>query len=122
MTLLQRSPEIASAKLRACQELQDAWKADHELSTREFPGGVYYLLHTLSHLLMTTISLDCGYPASSLRERIYALPGKAGGPGRFGILLFTASSDAEGTLGGCYDKGGDGVGKASCGEGRMALV
>ncbi len=36
MTLLQRSPEIASAKLRACQELQDAWKADHEAALKIF--------------------------------------------------------------------------------------
>ena len=40
--------------------------------------------------------MRCGYPASSIRERIYAdEPG-----GRFGILLYTGSPDAEGTLGG----------------------
>ena len=71
-----------------------AWKAEHAGSAREFPGLPYYLLHTLSHLLMTAISLECGYPASSLRERIYS------DPGRYGILLYTGSSDSEGTLGG----------------------
>ena len=30
----------------------------------------YVLLHSLSHLLLTALALDCGYPASSLRERI----------------------------------------------------
>jgi len=71
-----------------------AWKAEHTGSAREFPGLPYYLLHTLSHLLMTAISLECGYPASSLRERIYTLPG------RYGILIYTGSNDSEGTLGG----------------------
>ncbi len=59
----------------------------------------YLLLHSLSHLLITAVSLGCGYPASSIRERIYALPDG------YGILLYTASSDAEGTLGGLVEVG-----------------
>jgi hypothetical protein len=35
---------------------------------------VYAPLHSLSHALLTEIALDCGYPASALKERIYALP------------------------------------------------
>jgi hypothetical protein len=63
---------------------------------RPFPGGPYVLLHTLSHLLIQSLSMRCGYPASSLAERIYADTGS----GRYGILLYTGSPDAEGTLGG----------------------
>lgn len=81
----------------------DAWKASHPNSNREFPGLPYYLLHTVSHLVMTAISLECGYPASSLRERIYALPPSGGRPGRYGILILTSSADAEGTLGGLIE-------------------
>jgi hypothetical protein len=77
----------------------DLWKSEHPNSGREFFGLPYVMLHSLSHLLMTAISLECGYPASSLRERIYSAPG------RYGILIFTASSDAEGTLGGLVDAG-----------------
>ncbi len=77
------------------------WKKEHEGSKREFPGIPYFLLHSISHLLMTAISLECGYPASSLRERIYAAPG------RYGILIYTGSSDAEGTLGGLVLAGRD---------------
>ena len=63
---------------------------------RHFPGGPYVLLHTLSHLLIQSLSMRCGYPAASIRERIYAdYEGK-----RFALLLYTASPDAEGTLGG----------------------
>jgi hypothetical protein len=70
------------------------WKDEHQESAREFPGLPYYLMHSLAHLLLTAISLECGYPASSLRERIYAMPGQ------YGVLVYTGSSDAEGTLGG----------------------
>lgn len=65
-------------------------------SQRSFPGGPYILLHTLSHLLIQSLAMRCGYPASSIRERIYA----DSQAGRFGILLYTGSPDAEGTLGG----------------------
>jgi uncharacterized protein DUF1998 len=63
-------------------------------SSREFPGGAYLLLHSLSHLLIQSLSMNCGYPASSIRERIYVEDSGAG------ILLYTATPDAEGTLGG----------------------
>jgi hypothetical protein len=72
----------------------DLWKDEHENSSREFPGLPYFMLHSLAHLLLTAISLECGYPASSLRERIFAAPES------YGILIYTGSSDAEGTLGG----------------------
>lgn len=71
------------------------WTEGHR-SDRPFPGGPYILLHTLSHLLLQSLAMRCGYPASSIRERIYA--DSAGN--RFGILLYTGTPDAEGTLGG----------------------
>jgi len=71
------------------------WTDDHK-SERKFPGGPYVLLHTLSHLLIQSLAMRCGYAASSIRERIYV--DYAGE--RFGLLLYTGSPDAEGTLGG----------------------
>jgi hypothetical protein len=62
-----------------------------------WPGPRYIALHTLSHLLIRTIALECGYSSASLSERVYA--GDAGDP-RAGILIYTAVPDAEGTLGG----------------------
>ncbi len=76
------------------------WLTEHEGSHRQFPGIQHIMLHSLSHLLITAISLECGYPASSLRERIYALPSTG-----YGILIYTATSDAEGTLGGLVEVG-----------------
>ena len=76
------------------------WHEDHSSSNREFPGLPYIMLHSFSHMLVTSMSLECGYPASSIRERIYSIP-KVG----YGILLFTGTTDAEGTLGGLIQSG-----------------
>jgi hypothetical protein len=66
-----------------------------------YPGTVYVLLHSLSHALITEIALDCGYPASSLKERVYALSSNPlEPPDRCGILIYTATAGAQGTLGG----------------------
>jgi hypothetical protein len=64
---------------------------------KHWPGARYIALHTLSHLLIRAIALECGYSSASLSERIYA--GTADDP-RSGILIYTAVPDAEGTLGG----------------------
>jgi len=75
----------------------DAWAKAHPGSSATFPGAAYVMLHSLSHLLITSVALDCGYAASSIRERIYAMSSG------YGILLYTASPDAEGTLGGLVE-------------------
>jgi len=82
-------------RLDALAKGHQRWMTDRK-SQRPFPGGPYVVLHTLSHLLIQTLAMRCGYPASSIRERVYA-DSRAG---RFGILLYTGSPDAEGTLGG----------------------
>jgi hypothetical protein len=66
-----------------------------------YPGTAYVLLHSLSHALMAEIALDCGYPASLLKERIYVLSDTPSAiPDRCGILIYTATAGAQGTLGG----------------------
>lgn len=76
-----------------------SWQKEHPQSKRQFPGLPYLMLHSLSHMLITAITLECGYPSSSIRERIYA------GPAGYGIMLYTSSPDAEGTLGGLVETG-----------------
>ena len=73
----------------------NAW-AGQRKSERSFPGGPYVLLHTLAHLLIQSLSMRCGYPAASIRERIFVDSHDQ----RYALLLYTASPDAEGTLGG----------------------
>ena len=53
---------------------------------------------------MQSVAIRCGYPATAIRERIY-LPDEA-----YGILLYTASPDAEGTLGGLVQQA-SGIGR-----------
>ena len=76
------------------------WSEEHQGTHRIFPGLPYLMLHSFSHMLITAVALECGYPASSIRERIYALPGVG-----YGVLLYTGTSDAEGTLGGLIQVG-----------------
>lgn len=92
----------------------DAWKARPSVQARDEafrrgfdpsrgpkirPDIAYVMLHSLAHLLITAVALDCGYNTSSMRERIYV------GPDGCGILLYTGTSDAEGTLGGLVQAG-----------------
>jgi hypothetical protein len=77
----------------------EAWKRRKQLKTATFAGLPYLMLHSLSHLLITTLSLDCGYSASAIRERIYA------GPHGHGILLYTGTPGSEGSLGGLVEMG-----------------
>lgn len=84
------------------RQLLEGWRTWAEERHRPedgFPGLAYVMLHSLSHMLMTSIALECGYPASSLRERVYA------GDDGYGILIYTGSSDSEGTLGGLVETG-----------------
>jgi hypothetical protein len=95
----QQRPDVQSQGVRLKQGF-DAWKAERQSSSRLFPGLPYIALHGFSHLLLTAVALECGYPASSIRERIYAIPGVG-----YGVLVYTGSSDAEGTLGGLIEVG-----------------
>jgi hypothetical protein len=99
---------LAWEKKKAVQQLQQeffeshkAWRKLRNLEPKDhFPGIRFVLLHSLAHALMRQIVLDCGYTAASIRERLYSRqPGEEGGP-MAGILLYTAASDSEGTLGG----------------------
>jgi hypothetical protein len=59
----------------------------------------YVLLHTLAHVLINEWSLDSGYPAAALCERLYVDDDMAG------VLIYTATSDSAGSLGGLVAQG-----------------
>ena len=61
------------------------------------------MLHSLSHALMNQLSFECGYSIASLSERIYC--SDAPNTKMAGIFIYTASGDAEGTLGGLVRQG-----------------
>lgn len=96
-------PEVTAHGMRLLRGYE-AWKAERSGASKKFveEGGLlpYVLFHSFSHMLITSVSLECGYPASSIRERIYTIPDIG-----YGVLLYTGTSDAEGTLGGLIQVG-----------------
>ncbi len=61
--------------------------------------AIYVLMHTFAHLMIKQMSMSSGYSSSAIRERIYF------GDKMSGILLYTGSSDKEGSLGGLVELG-----------------
>ncbi|MDJ1134508.1 DUF1998 domain-containing protein [Streptomyces iconiensis] len=59
----------------------------------------YVLLHTLAHILIEEWSHEAGYPSAALRERLYCDDEMAG------LLVYTATSDSAGSLGGLVAQG-----------------
>ena len=59
----------------------------------------FLLLHTLSHLLIRELETTAGYPAASLKERIYCSEYSK----MSGILIYTAVADIVGSLGGIIE-------------------
>jgi hypothetical protein len=67
----------------------------------------FILIHTFAHLVINQFSFECGYGGSSLRERIYCnleFPEET----MNGVLIYTASGDSEGSLGGLVRQGNSG--------------
>ena len=60
----------------------------------------YLLVHSFSHALMRQLTLECGYSSASIRERLYVSE-----EGMAGVLIYTATSDSDGTLGGLQRQG-----------------
>lgn len=70
--------------------------------TRNYSGPTitpsFVMLHTLSHLLIQELVFECGYSTSALRERLYI--SNENGFEMNGFMIYTASGDSEGTMGG----------------------
>ena len=86
------------------RKYREDWQARYGLESS--PDRVitprYMLCHTLAHALMRQLTLECGYSAASLHERIYASTGDFR---MAGILIYTSTPDADGTLGGLQRQG-----------------
>ena len=74
--------------------------------TTEKLNPVYILLHTFAHCLINALANDSGYSSASIREKIYCSKYISDDmPKMAGILIYTASGDAEGSLGGLVRQG-----------------
>jgi hypothetical protein len=91
--------EFVQRLLEAHRRWRVRWNLDPDAG---WPGARYILLHTLSHVLIRELALESGYGSASLRERLYA---SSGDDPMAGLLLYTAASDSEGTLGGLVSLG-----------------
>jgi hypothetical protein len=83
--------------------LHNRWRRERELPNVPYPGARFVLLHSLAHMLIQSLSLDSGYSSTSIRERIYSSQNQDGPMA--GLLLYTATPDSDGSLGGLADKG-----------------
>jgi hypothetical protein len=61
------------------------------------------MIHTFAHLLIKRLCYNCGYGSSSLKERIYC--SNEEDTKMYGVLIYTAASDSEGSLGGLVNQG-----------------
>lgn len=92
---LEAQETVDKAKNLRERERRDAARFNREPKHR---GIAYWALHSLSHAFLAELALECGYPLSSLKERIYSTgPAQAD---RFGILIYTSTAGGQGTLGG----------------------
>lgn len=99
------------------QEKVDSWAKEHNLEQyyncnlseddmgkflseemNKYGKARFYLLHTFSHIIMKELEFSCGYPTSSLNERMYYSDGMCG------VLIYTADG-AEGSMGGLVWQG-----------------
>ena len=103
------------------EDLVARWEAQSSALTRaakaakraepvHLPGAVskaisprFLLCHTLAHLIIRRLEAEAGYPAASLKERVYCASGVDGDEAMAGVLVYVAVSDAHGSLGGLMD-------------------
>lgn len=74
----------------------------HTLNQKDIVANARFLfLHAFSHLLIKELESLAGYPAASLKEKIYS----SSNPNEpmAGVLIYTAIADVDGTLGGLVE-------------------
>lgn len=110
----QSHPSVVKRIAKMQQQL-DQWDEQRAKSSEEQRHDVinpaYVLIHTLAHILMLSITKECGYPTASVRERIYCdryINDDDRHEGMLGLLIYTASEDSAGSLGGLVRAGAPG--------------
>jgi hypothetical protein len=99
-----RLAKLDSGADRWLQQRRQRGESISDRNIREKGRPEYLLGHSLAHALITEVAIDCGYPASSIRERIYVVPAvDTSAAPAVGILIYTASAGNQGTLGGLVE-------------------
>lgn len=102
---IQRNPALIDYEQQS-HRAHTQWRSTRNIDNPadNFPELRYMLLHSFAHALMRQMSIECGYAAASLRERIYSSR-REDDVSMAGVLIYTASPDSEGTLGGLVSLG-----------------
>lgn len=98
-SVVQRASEIRASHLALLNERAAVRDGAGRPTPESRVSARQILLHTLAHMIISEWSLDAGYAASALRERLY-YEGEMSG-----ILIYTATSDSAGSLGGIVAQG-----------------
>ena len=93
----------APLRERAAAFLERAVVARLPEDVEEALSPRFLLCHTLAHLIIRRLESAAGYPAASLKERIYCDVGRGEGKPLAGILIYVAVADEHGSLGGLMD-------------------
>ncbi len=97
---IETSGQISCSGDRAA--LDEEYEARFGETPAWLPSARFLLIHTLAHAFMRQLTLDCGYSTAALRERLYVEKGEKG---MAGLLVYTATTDADGTFGGLQRQG-----------------
>lgn len=93
--------QTRAAKLR--ERFEQDWHARYpDVPVPVLISPRFLLVHSLAHALIRELTFECGYSTASLRERLYVSEGE---DGTCGLLIYTATADSDGTLGGLQRQG-----------------
>ena len=102
-SVLDRSRQLQAGVRKWADAKRATGSAVSQTQITERARPDYIMAHSLSHVLMSEVAIDCGYPASALKERIYVLPRLPREAIQCGVLVYTASAGNQGTLGGLVE-------------------
>lgn len=86
-------------RLDIINALYTKWRTERNMPSGAPVSARFVLVHTLAHLLIRQLAVSSGYSSTALRERIYC------DKQMVAFLIYTASDDSEGSLGGLVEQG-----------------
>lgn len=89
--------DAGSSKLNI---INQEWMENYHNHREPLYHPVFVWWHTLSHRLISALSIDSGYSSASIRERVYIDIDPVSGNASGGIILYATQPGGDGSLGG----------------------
>lgn len=105
LAVWERQPEVQARAAQVNEAYRTDWFDRHGTPPPRTITPRLLLIHSFSHALIRQLALECGYSSASLRERLYVGHGSVE---MAGLLIYTATPDSDGTLGGLVRQGRSG--------------